>query len=72
MLGLAADTGCEVGGVAPRDVLPGCLNCPDMTVLICGIVLISAFWAVAVAFLLLTLALGRASGGDEPDGQAQH
>jgi hypothetical protein len=42
-----------------------------MTVLICAIVLVSTFWAVAVACLLLTLALGR-GGADEPDGQPDH
>jgi hypothetical protein len=43
-----------------------------MTVLICSIVLVSTFWAIAVACLLLTLALGRAGGVDEPDGQPEN
>jgi hypothetical protein len=43
-----------------------------MTVLICSIVLVSTFWAVAVACLLLTLALGRGGAADEPDGQPDH
>jgi hypothetical protein len=43
-----------------------------MTVLICSIVLVSTFWAVAVACLLLTLALGRAGAVDEPDGQPEN
>jgi hypothetical protein len=42
-----------------------------MTVLICTIVLVCTFWAVAVACLLLTLALGRAGGQDGQDEQAQ-
>jgi hypothetical protein len=42
-----------------------------MTVLICTIVLVSTFWAVAVACLLLTLALGRTGGQDGQDEQAQ-
>jgi hypothetical protein len=43
-----------------------------VTVLICSIVLVSTFWAVAVACLLLTVALGRGSGADGPDGQPDH
>jgi hypothetical protein len=55
------------GGVAYRNRAGCCLTFADMTVLICSIVLVSAFWAIAVACLLLTLALGR--GADGPDGQ---
>jgi hypothetical protein len=54
--------------VAYRGGPAGWLTFADMTVLICSIVLVSTFWAVAVACLLLTVALGRA-GGDEPGGQ---
>jgi hypothetical protein len=60
------------GGVACRAGPAGCLTFADMTVLICSIVLVSTFWAVAVACLLLTLALGRAGGVDEPDGQPEN
>jgi hypothetical protein len=55
------------GGVAYRAGLAGYLTFAGMTVLICSIVLVSTFWAIAVACLLLTLALGR--GADGPDGQ---
>jgi hypothetical protein len=43
-----------------------------MTVLICSIVLVSTFWAIAVACLLLTLALGRAGGAEAGDEQPEH
>jgi hypothetical protein len=43
-----------------------------MTVLICSIVLVSTFWAIAVACLLLTLALGRSGGTDGQGGQPEH
>ena len=59
------------GGVAYRIGGAGCLTFTNMTVLICSIVLVSTFWAVAVACLLLTLALGR-DRGDGADGQADH
>ncbi len=59
------------GGVAYRTGPTGCLTFTDMTVLICSIVLVSTFWAVAVACLLLTLALVR-DRGDGADGQADH
>jgi uncharacterized membrane-anchored protein YitT (DUF2179 family) len=58
--------------VARRARPGGCLTFADMTVLICSIVLVSTFWAVAVACLLLTLALGRAGAVDEPDGQPEN
>jgi hypothetical protein len=69
---LAKTLAAEQGGVAYRFALGCCLTFADMTVLICSIVLVSTFWAVAVACLLLTLALGRAGAADGPDGQPDH
>jgi hypothetical protein len=60
------------GGVAHRTGQAGCLRFTNMTVLICSIVLVSTFWAVAAACLLLTLALGRDGGAEGADGQADH
>jgi hypothetical protein len=56
--------------VAYRAGLAGYLTFAGMTVLICSIVLVSTFWAIAVACLLLTVALGRGGAdgpGEQPD-----